>query len=43
MEGIEKPDTDRCREIMNGWDCDGSFTVTSFPDLDLENFRRLIS
>jgi hypothetical protein len=42
MEGIEKPHTDKYKEITNGWNYDASCTLTSLPVWDLENFKRLI-
>jgi hypothetical protein len=35
MEGIEKPHTDKYKEIMNDWNYDASCTLTSFPVWDL--------
>jgi hypothetical protein len=42
MGGIEKPHTDKYKEITNDWNYDTSCTVTSLPVWDLENFKRLI-
>jgi predicted ATPase len=42
MEGIEKPHTDKYKEITNDWNYDASCTVTWLPVWDLENFKRLI-
>jgi hypothetical protein len=42
MEGIEKPHTDKYKEITNDWNYDASCTLTSLPVWDLENFKRLI-
>jgi hypothetical protein len=42
MEGIEKPHTDKYKEITNNWNYDASCTVTSLPVWDSENFKRLI-
>jgi hypothetical protein len=42
MEGIEKPHTDKYKEITNNWNYDASCTLTSLPVWDLENFKRLI-
>jgi hypothetical protein len=42
MEGIEKPHTDKYKEIMNDWNYDASCTLISLPVWDLENFRGLI-
>jgi len=33
--------TDRYRQIMNDWNCDGSCTVTSVLIQDLEDFQHL--
>jgi hypothetical protein len=42
MEGIEKPHTDKYKEITNNWNYDASCTLTSLPAWDFENFKRLI-
>jgi hypothetical protein len=42
MEGIEKPHTDKNKEITNNWNYDASCTVTSLPVWNLQNFKRLI-
>jgi hypothetical protein len=42
MEGIEKPHTDKYKEIAINWNYDASCTLTSLPVWDLENFKRLI-
>jgi hypothetical protein len=42
MEGIEKPHTDKYKEITNNWNYDASCTAASLPVWDLENFQRLI-
>jgi hypothetical protein len=42
MEGIEKPHTDKYKEITNDWNYDASCTLTSLLVWDLENFKRLI-
>jgi hypothetical protein len=42
MEGIEKPHTDKYKEITNNWNYDTSCTLTSIPVWDLENFKLLI-
>jgi hypothetical protein len=42
MEGIEKPHTDKYKEITNDWNYDAGCTLTSLPVWDLENFKRLI-
>jgi hypothetical protein len=42
MEGIEKPHTDKFKDITNNWNYDASCTLTSLPVWDLENFKRLI-
>jgi hypothetical protein len=42
MEGIEKPHTNKFKEITNNWNYDASCTLTSLPVWDLENFKRLI-
>jgi hypothetical protein len=42
MEGIEKPHTDKYKEITNNWNYDANCTVTSLPVWDFENFKRLI-
>jgi hypothetical protein len=42
MEGIEKPHTDKYKEITNNWNYDASCTLTSLPVWELENFKRLI-
>jgi hypothetical protein len=42
MEGIEKPHTDKYKEITNNSNYDASCTLTSLPVWDLENFKRLI-
>jgi hypothetical protein len=42
MEGIEKPHTDKYKEITNNWNYDASCTLTSLPVWDLENFNCLI-
>jgi hypothetical protein len=42
MEGIDKPHTDKYKEIMNYSNYDGSCTLTSLPVWDLENFKCLI-
>jgi hypothetical protein len=42
MEGIEKPHTDKYKEIMNDWNYDASCMLTSFLVWDLENFKCLI-
>jgi hypothetical protein len=42
MEGIEKPDVDKYKEITNKWNYDASCTLTSLPVWDFENFKRLI-
>jgi hypothetical protein len=38
MEGIEKPHTDKYKEITNDWNYDASCTLTSLPVWDLANF-----
>jgi hypothetical protein len=42
MEDIEKPHTDKYKEIMNDWNYDASCTLTSLPVWDLENFKCLV-
>jgi hypothetical protein len=42
MEGIEKPHTDKYKEITNNYNYDASCTVASIPIWDLENFKHLI-
>jgi hypothetical protein len=42
MEGIEKPHTDKYKELTNDWNYDASFALTSLLVSDLENFKRLI-
>jgi hypothetical protein len=42
MEGIEKPHTDKYKEITNNWNYDASCTLTSLPVWDLQNFKRLV-
>jgi hypothetical protein len=42
MEGIEKPHTDKYKEITNNLNYDASCTVASLPVWDLEHFKRLI-
>jgi hypothetical protein len=42
MEDIEKPHTDKYKDITNDWNYDASCTLTSLPVWDLENFKRLI-
>jgi hypothetical protein len=43
MKGIEKPHTDKRKEITNNWNYDASCTLTSLPVWDSENFKCLIS
>jgi hypothetical protein len=40
MEGIENSHTDKCKEIMNDWNYDASYMLTSLPVCDLENLKR---
>jgi hypothetical protein len=42
MDGIQKPHTDKYKEIANNWNDDASCALTSLPVWDLENFKRLI-
>jgi hypothetical protein len=42
MEGTEKPETDKYKEITNDWNYDASCTFTSLQVWDLENFMHLI-
>jgi hypothetical protein len=42
MEGIDKTQTGKYKEITNDWNYDASCTLTSLPVWDLENFKRLI-
>jgi hypothetical protein len=42
MEGREKPQVDKFKEIMKDWNYDASCELTSLPVWDLENFKRLI-
>jgi hypothetical protein len=42
MEGIEKPHTDKYKEITNEWNYDASCMLTSRPVWDSENFKHLI-
>jgi hypothetical protein len=42
MEGREKPHTDKYKEIMNDWNYNARFTLTSLPVWDFANFKRLI-
>jgi hypothetical protein len=42
MGGIDKPHTGKYKEITNDWDYDASWTLTSLPVWDFENFKRLI-
>jgi hypothetical protein len=42
MEGIEKPHTDKYREITDDWNYDASGTFTSLLVWDSENLKRLI-
>jgi hypothetical protein len=42
MEGIEKPHTDKHKEITNDWNYVARRTLPSVPVWDFENFRRLI-
>jgi hypothetical protein len=37
----EKQRTDKYKEITNDWNYDVSYTLTSLPVSDLENFKRL--
>jgi hypothetical protein len=42
MEGIEKPHTDKYKELTNNWNYDANCKLTSLPVWDFENFKRLI-
>jgi hypothetical protein len=42
MEGIEKPHPIKYKDIMNDWNYDASFMLTSLPVQDLENFKCLV-
>jgi hypothetical protein len=42
MEGIEKPHTDKYKEITNNWNYDARCTLTSLPVQDLEHFKSFI-
>jgi hypothetical protein len=42
MGGIEKPHTDKYKEIMKDWNYDASCMPTSLPVWDLENFKHLV-
>jgi hypothetical protein len=42
MEGREKPNMDKYKEITNDWNYDASYTLTSLPVRDLENLKCLI-
>jgi hypothetical protein len=41
MEGREKPDMDKYKEIPNDWNYDASCTLASLPFSDSDNFKRL--
>jgi hypothetical protein len=42
MEGVEKPHTDKYKQITNDWFYIASCSLTSLPVWDLENFKRLV-
>jgi hypothetical protein len=42
MERIEKPRTDKYKEITNNWNYDASCMLTSLSVWDFENVKRLI-
>jgi hypothetical protein len=42
MEGIEKPHTDKYKEITNDWNYDATCMLTSLPVWDLEDFKHLV-
>jgi hypothetical protein len=41
MEFIEKPHTDKYKEITNDWNYDASCVLVSLPVQELESFKRL--
>lgn len=42
MEGTEKPYTEKYKEIMNNWNYNANYMLTSLPVLNLENSQCLI-
>jgi hypothetical protein len=42
MEGREKPQTDKHKEVTDDWNCDATSTLTSLLVSDIENLKCLI-